>query len=132
MTTLRQYKALPRIEDLNPGIEPGWRFGVVLLQAEAEEKTRGGIILADETRGDERAAAVEALLVAVSPTAFKHSDWEATGLPRPYNPGDHVFTQRYPAGVRVIGDDGREYLLCKDEVIDGKRNTPKLEAAKAA
>lgn len=121
MTTIRQYKELPALTDLNPGIEPGWKYGILLLQAEPVEKTRGGIILTDDTKADEKGAAVEALLVAISPTAFRHSDWEAVSDEPPYKVGDVVMTKRYPAGGRVIGADGREYLLTKDEEIDGRR-----------
>ena len=58
MTTIRQYKELPALADLNPGIEPGWKYGILLLQAEPVEKTKGGIILTDETKADEKGAAV--------------------------------------------------------------------------
>lgn len=123
MTTLRQYKPLPDLSELNPCIDPGWRFDVLILQAEPVDRV-GSIILANETKEDEKAASVEALLVAVSPTAFKQADWVSTGLPCPYQAGDHVFTKRYPAGAKVTGADGREYMIVADEEIRGKRTKP--------
>lgn len=130
MSALRQYKELPQLSEIDPGIEPGWKYGIVLLQAEPVEKTKGGIILTDATKDNEQGAAVEALIVAISPTAFRHSDWEAVSDDPPYRVGDIIYTMRYPPGSRVTGRDGREYLLTKDESIDGKK-APAMTPAQA-
>lgn len=116
---IRRYKPLPAIEDLNPGIEPGWDYGVLILQAEPEERTASGIILSDQTKDDEQLASVEARIVKISAMAFKTPDWPAD-LPRPYNEGDIVLTMKFPAGLRYIGADGRTYMLVRDKAIEGK------------
>lgn len=67
MTTLRRYKEFPKLEDLDPGIEPGWDFDVLVLQAEPETTTKGGIILADATRDNEQGAATDWMIVGISP-----------------------------------------------------------------
>lgn len=123
MTTLRKYKPFPAFSDLDPGLEPGWQFDVLLLPAEVEDRVRG-IILAETTKADEKGAAVEALLVAISPTAFKSADWLATGLDCPYAVGDTVLTKRYPASCEYTGADGRKYIMVKDTEIVGKRLKP--------
>ena len=119
MSTIQKYKPLPPVSDLDPGFEPGWRFDVTILQAEPEDRV-GSIIIAESTKEDEKHASVRALIVAISPTAFRNQDWDATGLPLPYKAGDVVITKRYPASVDVVGRDGRKYKIVKDEEILGK------------
>lgn len=127
---IRNYKPLPGLSSLDPGIEPGWKYGVLILPAVPDEKV-GSIIIAEQTKDDEKLAAVEALLVAVSPTAFKHPDWPAE-LGAPYGPGDHVLTEKFPAGLRIKGRDGRDYMLCRDEVVIGKRADAAANKQRAA
>ena len=131
MTTIRRYKPFPALSELDPGIEPGWDFDVLVLQAEPEDRV-GNIYLADSTKGDEKAAATDWLIVGISPTAFMSRDWENTGLPRPFNEGDVIMTKRYPPGTDVTGHDGREYRLIKDKEILAKRIPGKNAAVKAA
>ncbi len=126
MTTLRRYKEFPKLEDLDPGIEPGWDFDVLVLQAEPETTTKGGIILADTTRDNEQGAATDWLIVGLSPTAFMSQDWERTGLPCPFAPGDVILSRRYPGGADITGNDGRIYKLIKDKDVLAKRIPGKL------
>lgn len=121
MTTLQNYKPLPDLDQLQPGYEPGWKYGVLLLMAEPEDRV-GSIILAEATKNDEKYASTLARVVAVSPTAFRHGDWEAVSDEPPCAPGDIVLTKRYPAGLEVVGADGRRYLMTKDEEIVGRRD----------
>lgn len=127
---LRNYEPLPSLTDLNPGIEPGWKYGVLILQAKPREKTAGGLIIADSTKADEQLAAVEALIVDLSPIAFRHPDWPADA-PRPYQPGDHVYTKKFPAGLVVEGADGREYMLISDDEIIGRKQSVAAKVAAA-
>jgi hypothetical protein len=123
MTTLRRYKPLPALADLDPGIEPGWQYDVLILPAEPMDRV-GKILLAGTTVADEKGAAVEALLVAISPTAFKSADWVANSDAPPYQVGDHILNKRYPAACEFTGADGRTYVMVKDTEIIGKRVKP--------
>lgn len=115
---LRKYKPLPSLETLNPGIEPGWKYDVLILQAEPEDKV-GNIILSDQTKNDEMLAAVEALLVSMAPNAFTDPD-RPPGEPIPYQIGDRVITKKFPAGLKYRGRDGNDYMIVKDTEIIGK------------
>jgi len=118
MTTLQRYKPIPPVKDLRPGYKAGWKFDVLVLPAEAQDKI-GSITLAHSTRADEEGAAIIARIVDISPTAFKTQDWEATGLPCPYKVGDIVVTKRYPASTLLLGADDRWYKMLKDDEIIG-------------
>lgn len=140
MSQFRRYKPFPKLADLDPGIEPGWDFDVLVLQAEPEDRV-GSIILADTTKDDEKHAATEWMIVAMSPTAFRSQDWDnavaegVTDLRRPFKAGDVVLTKRYPPGAEITGHDGRVYKLIKDKEILAKRQEGKevrLKQDKAA
>lgn len=121
MTTLQRYKRLPDVSELSPGVEPGWLYDVLILQAEPDDKI-GSIIMAESTKADEKGASIVARLVAISPTAFKNPDWMAAcGETAPYAVNDIVITKRYPAGCIVVGADGRNYMMVKDTEIIGKQ-----------
>lgn len=131
MTTIQKYKPLPSISELDPGYEPGWLYDVLILQAEPEDRI-GSIIMAESTKADEAGASVVALIVAISPTAFKNADWEATGRGAPYQVGDVCLTKRYPSGCYVQGRDNRRYLMVKDTELIGKRDAAWAKSAVAA
>jgi co-chaperonin GroES (HSP10) len=104
---------------LNPsGITPT-EFKVLIAPKEAEQVTKGGIILADTTKDSEKYAATEGTIVAVSPLAFSYAtkdEWQAAGTVPPKS-GDRVIYAKY-AGVRVKSKkDGKEYLLVNDKDI---------------
>lgn len=119
MSTLQKYKPIPPLEKLNPGYIPGWKYDVLILQAEPVDKI-GSIFTAESTKEDEKAASTVARIVALSPLAFKHADWPLD-LDAPYEAGDIVLCKRYPAGLKVKGLDDRDYMVVKDEEIVGKR-----------
>lgn len=99
-----------QLADCNPGFE-AFEFNCVVLPDQVEEKTKGGIILVDQTKEATEAASVRGLLVNVSPAAFTYQDWpEGTRLPQP---GDRVIFAKY-AGTLIKGDDGFEYRILKD------------------
>jgi len=74
-----------------------------------EEKTAGGIILADTTKEKSRYAGTKATLIAVGPNAFR--EWGEGNGPRV---GDRVLYAQY-SGARQKGDDGEEYVVMNDE-----------------
>lgn len=95
------------------GISPT-EFNVLLKPKMVEEKTKGGIILPDETKDRDQFAQMEAVIVAVSPLAFTYSDdW---GSHQPPKPGDRVLFAKY-SGAKVTGKDGQEYRLTKDKDV---------------
>jgi chaperonin GroES len=104
----------PPPADCNPGIEPT-EYQVLIVMAEKEEKTAGGILLPSAVQDKEQWGSTHARLLAVSPLAFSYTDRTDWSPPRV---GDVVFVGKYPGEV-VIGRDGREYRLCSDREIAG-------------
>lgn len=108
-----------RVEAPNPsGIHPT-EFKVLLLPKAVEERTKGGIILADVTRDSAKYAELEATIVEVAPGAFTYltdEDWRGA---KP-QAGDRVIIAKY-SGVRVKGADGVEYLLTNDKDVAAVR-----------
>lgn len=89
-------------------------FNVLVKPQDVEKKTKGGIILADQTTEADKYAQQRGTIEAVSPLAFSYGDWPAgTVLPKP---GDEVFFGKY-AGTLVKDDDGNEFRLVKDKEI---------------
>jgi chaperonin GroES len=89
-------------------------FKVLIEPETVEEKTKGGIILPDETKERDQFAQMKGTLVAVSPLAFTYADW-ASEDDKP-KPGDKVLFAKY-AGAKVTGMDGREYRLANDKDV---------------
>jgi hypothetical protein len=131
VTTLQRYKPIPPLSELNFGYEPGWDFDVIILQAVPDDKI-GSIILHDSTKADETGASVLARIVAMSPVAFRSADWDAIDQKPQYQPGDLVYTKRYPAGSYIVGADGRTYMAVKDKEIGGRRIEAAWAKAQAA
>lgn len=99
----------------NPtGIQPT-EFKVLILPDPVEEVTKGGIILAAQTKDSEKYATIEGRIVAVSHLAFTYATAEEWGDAKP-KPGDRVIFAKY-AGVRHKAKDGQEYLLVNDKDI---------------
>ncbi len=126
--TTSPYKPLPPLAELNPGLQPV-EYKVLVLVAELEERSRGGIIIVDDAKDREELAGVEGLLVAVSPMAFKFDEWPQNE--RAPQPGERVTFAKY-AGTIVIGDDGKKYRIMQDKDITGVRRTAVKLAANAA
>lgn len=99
------------------GIAP-MAYNVLVLPREVEAKTKGGLLLPDDTKEREQFAQQEGTLVALSPMAFGWRDWPDDRAGEKPKIGDRVFFSRYQA-VEVRGDDGRKYWLMKDESIAG-------------
>lgn len=96
------------------GIQPT-EFKCLILPKEAEQVTKGGIILADMTKDSEKYATIQGTIVAVSHLAFTYATAEEWGDKKP-KAGDRVIFAKY-AGVRHKAKDGREYLLVNDKDI---------------
>jgi chaperonin GroES len=73
-------------------------FQVVVQPDPVEEKTKGGIILAQSTVEADELAADEGTLVAVSPHAFSYAEWPE-GARKP-QVGDRVIFSRYAGTFR--------------------------------
>lgn len=95
----------------NPsGIYPT-EYKVLILPKQVDEKTKGGIIIPDQTKERDQFAQMEGEIVAVSPLAFTYDDWKEASSPKV---GDRVLFAKY-AGASVIGKDGKEYRICNDK-----------------
>lgn len=90
----------------------GWR--VVILPYRGAEKTKGGIVLADQTRQREQVATVCGYVLAVGDLAYKDADKFPNG---PWcQKGDWVVFGRY-AGARINIDGGEIRILNDDEIL---------------
>lgn len=78
-----------------------------------EEKTAGGIILADTTKDKNKYAATRGTLIAAGPNAFK--EWGPGAEP---GVNERVLFAQY-AGSRFKGDDGEDYIVMNDEDVIG-------------
>ena len=94
------------------GIHPT-EYRVLIAPVEVTEKTKGGIILPDETKNRDQFAQMEGVLVAASPLAFTYDDWKGAEPPKA---GDRVLFAKY-AGAVVDGKDGKKYRICSDKDI---------------
>lgn len=97
----------------NPsGIYP-IEFKALIKPKAVDEKSKGGIILPDETKDRDQFAQMEGTLVAASPLAFTYENainWDKPKV------GDCVLFAKY-AGAKVTGKDGVEYRLVNDKDI---------------
>lgn len=93
-------------------------YNVIVLPKEIEQKTKGGLILSDETVEKEQFARMEGVLVAVSPMAFAFEDWPVEQAELKPKIGNRVMFSKYNA-TEFTGRDGRKYWLMKDRSIAG-------------
>lgn len=96
----------------------GWR--VVILPYRGAEKTKGGIVLADQTREKQQLTTVCGYVLALGDLAYKDEGKFPNG---PWcKQGDWVIFGRY-AGAR-IGLDGGEIRILNDDEILARINNP--------
>lgn len=95
------------------GIHPV-EYKVLVKPNEVERKTKGGLILADETIEREAFGRQEGVLVAASPMAFTFQDWPE-GAVKP-GLGDMVMFSKYQAD-QVLGEDGETYWIMNDKSV---------------
>lgn len=86
---------------------------VIVKPDQVEEKTKGGIILADTTKDREKYAATRGTLVAKGPNAF--NEWGGGNAPKT---GERVLYAQF-AGSRFKGDDGEDFIVMNDEDVIG-------------
>lgn len=124
------FKALPKLEELKPGIE-ALGFKILVLPREIEEKTKGGIMIARTIDGNiqrEEEAGSEGLLVSLGSQAGAER-WE----PGTVNIGDVILFARYAGKhAEFEGADGRTYRIMNDEDVLGVRARAEIAAQKAA
>lgn len=104
-----------RAPDNPSGIQPT-EYKVLIKPKEAENKSKGGILLPDDKIERDQFAQMEGELVAVSPLAFTYAtqgEWNGADRPKP---GDRVLFAKY-AGALVKGKDGVDYRLVNDKDI---------------
>jgi len=90
----------------------GWR--IVILPYRGAEKTKGGIVLSDQTRQREQSATVCGYVLAVGPIAYADENKFPTG---PWcKKGDWIVFGRY-AGARLPIDEGEIRIINDDEVL---------------
>jgi chaperonin GroES len=90
----------------------GWR--IVLLPYKGAEKTKGGIVLADQTREKQQITTVCAYVLAVGPLAYKDTVKFPEGAW--CKEGDWIIFGRY-AGARIGLDGGEVRIINDDEVL---------------
>jgi len=100
----------------NPsGIAPT-EYKVLIRPKKVEDKTKGGIIIPDDSKDREQFAQMEGELVAVSPLAFTYAnvtEWNGSAKPKV---GDRVLFAKF-TGAKVTGRDGQEYRLTNDKDV---------------
>ncbi len=99
----------------NPsGINPT-EFKVLIEPDEAEEITKGGIIIPTDRVTKDTYATTDGRIIAISHLAFTYATAEEWAGLKP-KPGDRVAFAKY-AGTRRKGKDGTDYLLVNDKDI---------------
>lgn len=123
---MADYKTLPNLSELDAGIDV-FEFNVLILPRELEEKTQGGIYLADTSRDREDEAGVEGLIVGMGEFAFSWDGDDGNLVKWRDAPqiGDVVMFARYAGGRNFEGSDGRKYRIMKDKEVLGVRRTSK-------
>lgn len=104
--------SIPSLSECNPGLQL-LEFNVLVAPEEIPEKTKSGLILADVTRDADKHAVTRGRLISVSPAAFNYDD--AVHAVRPAV-GSLIVYGKY-VGTKVMGMDGREYLIMKDKDV---------------
>lgn len=97
----------------------GWR--ILLKINEVEEKTQGGIILAEISKDTARVAAQIGQVVAMGEDCYADTGRFTTEWCKE---GDWVMIGKY-AGIR-FHVDGEEYRICNDDEIIAKVNDPNV------
>lgn len=90
----------------------GWR--IIILPYRGAEKSKGGIVIAEQTRQREQVATVCGYVLAVGPLAYADEGKFPTG---PWcKKGDWIVFGRY-AGARLPIDGGEIRIINDDEVL---------------
>ena len=90
----------------------GWRM--LVLPFKMKEKTKGGVILAEDTLERQQVASQVGLVMAMGPQCYKDKEWYPEG---PWcKEKDWIMFARY-AGSRIKIEGGEMRLLNDDEVL---------------
>lgn len=90
----------------------GWR--IIILPYRGAEKSKGGIVIAEQTRAREQAATVCGYVLSVGPLAYADEGKFPTGAW--CKQGDWIVFGRY-AGARLPIDGGEIRIINDDEVL---------------
>lgn len=90
----------------------GWR--IIILPYRGAEKSKGGIVIAEQTRQREQASTVCGYVLSVGPLAYADEGKFPTGAW--CKEGDWIIFGRY-AGARVPIDGGEIRMINDDEVL---------------
>lgn len=102
-----------KLKPLNlSGINPT-EYKVLVLPSKVDERSKGGIILPDDSKANKEHAQTEGQLIACSPLAFTYDNWKTASAPKS---GDRVLYAKY-AGAIVRGKDGEDYRLINDKDV---------------
>lgn len=95
---------------------------IIYIEQAIEEKTRGGIILAGESRKVQggRVVAVGPGRVYVIPMDATGNNSAAMFVPTKTNVGDYVVFGRYQSGGEPIEHNGKRYLVAREGDLGGK------------
>lgn len=124
LTPTIKLKPFPPVESLDPGIEP-LEYNVLVMMPQIEDKTSGGLLMADETKDHESTAQVIAMIVDLSPMAFSFAEWPRNpdgSLMCPEkvpSPGDIVRIKKY-AGTEWKDEAGHLYRIINDKEVLGR------------
>jgi chaperonin GroES len=89
-------------------------YKVLVRPIKADEKSKGGILLPDQTIEKDQNAAMEGTICGLSPFAFTYEEWPL-GARKP-RVGDRVVFARY-SGINQRGADGVDYRIMNDKDI---------------
>ena len=98
-------------------------YKYLVMKDEIEEKTSGGILVAAETRDQEKWNVHTGILVDHGDLAFtdgRKDNGELIQWGKRPQVGDRVYVKEY-AGLTVQGEDGYEYFIYNDKDILGVR-----------
>ena len=115
--TTKQKEQDLKAESAKLPVPTGWR--ILVLPFKQKEKTKGGILLADETVERSQVASTCGLVLRMGPDCYKDKKRYADG---PWcKEGDWVMFARY-AGSRIKIEGGEIRLLNDDEVLATIKN----------
>ena len=87
-------------------------YNVLIRPDPVEERTKGGLLLPDQTKESDKHAQQRGTIVSMSPASFDYAEWPEGTKPEI---GDRVIFARYEGILWKEGDD--EFRLVKDKAI---------------
>lgn len=112
ITPLKTKPAPPRVKN-ESGFEPVGELILIRL-IEVEEKSAGGIVLAQATRDNEALGLTTGMVMAFAPFAQEHIRAQTLSV------GDLVVFAKY-GGKLEVGRDGAKYRFIRPDDLQGRR-----------